>query len=42
MYYAFEQRYPILTENLISEVEAYPNPTINPKQFEKIRAVYGH
>jgi hypothetical protein len=38
MYYAFEERYPIRTENLISEVEVYPEPTKNPKRSAKIRA----
>ncbi|GHV45563.1 hypothetical protein AGMMS49546_31660 [Spirochaetia bacterium] len=37
-YYAFEQRYPFQTENLISEVEVYPDPAKNPDKSAKIRA----
>jgi hypothetical protein len=38
MYYAFEVRYPIRTENLISEVAVYPSPIKNPSRSVKIRA----
>jgi hypothetical protein len=38
MYYAFEQRYPFHTENLISELEIYPLPTTDRDNFIKIRA----
>jgi hypothetical protein len=38
MHYAFEIRYPFLTENLISDVVVYPAPTRDPDNFVKIRA----
>jgi hypothetical protein len=37
-YYAFEQKYPFLAENLISGVEIYPDPTKTPDKSAKIRA----
>jgi hypothetical protein len=38
MYYAFEEKYPVQTETLISEVEVYPDPINDPGKFAKIRA----
>ncbi|GHV12338.1 hypothetical protein FACS189491_05140 [Spirochaetia bacterium] len=37
-YYAFEQRYPFQTENLISEVEVYADPADNPDNSAIVRA----
>jgi hypothetical protein len=38
MYYAFEQHYPVRIENLITEVEVFPNPIEDKNRFQKIRA----
>jgi hypothetical protein len=37
-YYAFEQRYPVQTDYLVSEVEVYADPADNPDNSTKIRA----
>ncbi|MDR1786071.1 MAG: retropepsin-like domain-containing protein [Spirochaetaceae bacterium] len=38
MYYAFEQRYSVRTENLITEVEVFPDPIKDKSRCAKIRA----
>jgi hypothetical protein len=38
MFYAFETRYPLRIENLISNVDVYPHPTKDPEIHKTIRA----
>jgi predicted aspartyl protease len=38
MFYAFETRYPLLTEYVLTEVAIFPYPTVEPEKHKIIRA----